>query len=471
MANPTPSEANASESFFVSRNKARSSLSMSFSNVTQLTGRDTYDTWAAIMDAIWYSQQLGEMVIGGKKPEKDDSPEERERHICYCLSMQSLSSFRSNTAYSLVFQLGTFSMLPQRYDPSLPLSNFIENFESEYFRLLKLSSGSTEEHRQLFAKFFEHDKTKREYLLGFLSPFLKNVVDNLTTKGDLSFDEVKPRLLDTDYQTPTQTALITREQRGGLNFNNPAGIKKLKVCTYCQRHFPSANLNHGWHKCPNRRLKNSAEKGSVTKEMANVTITSTDQVSTSPFYFDTCATSHMCPYPDRFEYLDQCTGFVTSSSGASMAIRGKGSVLINCKLSDGSVSSFRLNDVLYVPELNLPLLSWRKISPKGYNLHASGKVMYVEKNNKIWLEAHFNGPLPVILESRYSNEFACMTYDFWHKALCHSAPSSIAVTEKLIQNQDLIPKPPKEFYCEACSLSKSLHHVPTSSSSRASEKG
>ncbi|KAI0994735.1 hypothetical protein K3495_g13446 [Podosphaera aphanis] len=97
--------------------------------------------------------------------------------------------------------------------------------------------------------------------------------------------------------------------------------------------------------------------------------------------------------------------------------------------------------------------------------------MYVEKNNKIWLEAHFNGPLPVILESRYSNEFACMTYNFWHKALCHSAPSSIAVTEKLIQNQDLIPKSPKEFYCEACSLSKSLHHVPTSSSSQASEKG
>ncbi|KAI0996810.1 hypothetical protein K3495_g11372 [Podosphaera aphanis] len=238
MANPTPSEANASESFLVSRNKARSSLSMSFSNVTQLTGRDTYDTWAAIMDAIWYSQQLGEMVIEGKKPEKDDSPEEREAYMLLSkyaitvfvqvVSPQVLTTviqlrdphlmwthlqtqFHRNTAYSLVFQLGTFSMLPQRYDPSLPLSNFIENFESEYFRLLKLSSGSTEEHRQLFAKFFEHDKTKREYLLGFLSPFLKNVVDNLTTKGDLSFDEVKQRLLDTDYQTPTQTALITRE--------------------------------------------------------------------------------------------------------------------------------------------------------------------------------------------------------------------------------------------------------------------
>ncbi|KAI0992578.1 hypothetical protein K3495_g15606 [Podosphaera aphanis] len=81
MANPTPSEANASESFFVSQNKVRSSLSMSFSNVTQLTGRDTHDTWAAIMDAIWYSQQLGEMVIEGKKHEKDDSPEEREAYM------------------------------------------------------------------------------------------------------------------------------------------------------------------------------------------------------------------------------------------------------------------------------------------------------------------------------------------------------------------------------------------------------
>lgn len=59
------------------------------------------------------------------------------------------------------------------------------------------------------AKFLEHDKTKRDFLLGFLSRHLKNVVDNLTTKDDISYDQAKQRLLDTNLETPSQTALLT----------------------------------------------------------------------------------------------------------------------------------------------------------------------------------------------------------------------------------------------------------------------
>ncbi|POS86565.1 hypothetical protein EPUL_002924, partial [Erysiphe pulchra] len=108
-------------------------------------------------------------------------------------------------------------------------------------------------------------------------------------------------------------------------------------------------------------------------ELANVTINETSNVSNSPFYFDTCATSHMCPYPERFQHLSVCSGLVTSSSGASMSVKGKGTVKINCKLSDGKISTFCLTNVLYIPELNLPLISWQKLSLKGYKLHAYEK--------------------------------------------------------------------------------------------------
>lgn len=95
---------------------------------------------------------------------------------------------------------------------------------------------------------------------------------------------------------------------------------------------------------------------------------------------------------------------------------------MNCKLSGGLISSFRLNDVLYVPKLSLPLLSWQKIRSKGYQLIDNGKVTIIQKDNKIWLEAKFDDPLPVISEAIQMKEFACSTYEFWHQVLCHSAP-------------------------------------------------
>jgi len=44
-----------------------------------------------------------------------------------------------------------------------------------------------------------------------------------------------------------------------------------------------------------------------------------------------------------------------------MEIVGKGDVVIECVLRNGSVSSFCVCDVLHVPKLGHPLISWRKV--------------------------------------------------------------------------------------------------------------
>ena len=176
----------------------------------------------------------------------------------------------------------------------------------------------------------------------------------------------------------------------------------------------------------------------------------------------------MCPYPDRFENLSVCSGSVKSSSGNFIPIKGKGTVVMDCLLKDGSVSSFRLHDVLYVPQLAKPLFSWKAVKSKGYQMEGSGDVIRVVKNNKTWLEAIFDGSLPRIQEV---TDVACLSYDFWHEALCHSAPSSVAKTEKLIQNASVIPPCPENFHCEACTIAKSTHSTPQPSISRAEKEG
>lgn len=72
---------------------------------------------------------------------------------------------------------------------------------------------------------------------------------------------------------------------------------------------------------------------------------------------------------------------------------------MNCKLSDGSVSTFKIPDVLYVPKLNRPLFSWQLVRSKGFMLIDDGKGMHIVKDNKTWLEAKFDGKLHHIPEA------------------------------------------------------------------------
>lgn len=153
-----------------------------------------------------------------------------------------------------------------------------------------------------------------------------------------------------------------------------------------------------------------------------------------------------------------------------MNVEGKGTVMLNCKLSDGTVSQFTMENVLSVPKLSLPLFSWRIARSKGFSLCDDGNFITVSKDNRILFEVYFYGPLPSIPEA-VINDHALTTYEFWHKALCQSAPSTITSTEKLLPNSSIIPKKPSDFSCEACIVSKSTHKKPKPSQIRAEEKG
>ncbi|KAI1001170.1 hypothetical protein K3495_g7031 [Podosphaera aphanis] len=197
-----------------------------------------------------------------------------------------------------------------------------------------------------------------------------------------------------------------------------------------------------------------------------------EKASIKPFHLDTFASAHMCPYLDRFDALTVHGGFVTSSSGQNMAIEGIGTVALRCELSDGTISVCKITDVLYVPNLTCPLLSWHKLRIQGYQMYDNGSVMRLLKGSKSILEAKFVGSLPVVSELHQpAIHNAFMTYEFWHQALCHAAPASIVKTGKLIQESNLIPDCPQDFHCEACSLAKSHHNKPQASLSRAQERG
>jgi len=129
-----------------------------------------------------------------------------------------------------------------------------------------------------------------------------------------------------------------------------------------------------------------------------------------------------------------------------MEIVGKGDVIMNGVLRDGSVSSFRVLNVLHVSDLAHALISWRKLREKGYIEFGEGDNIFINKGTKVVFEAVFDGNLNKIPEESHS---AHSTYDIWHQALGHLAPSTMNKSLQLHSDGD-IPRRPSNNICSSC---------------------
>jgi len=180
-------------------------------------------------------------------------------------------------------------------------------------------------------------------------------------------------------------------------------------------------------------------------EEANITMET--KVRNKSFYFDSACTSHMTPCAGRLLNYTKCSGFVKSSC---MEIVANSNVVKECVLRDGSVSSFRVCDVLLVPMLGHPLISWRKLHTKGYTEFGEGDFVSINKGTKVMFEAVFDRNLFKILDISHSANTA---YNLWHQALGHHAPSSMD-KELMVYSDSDIPAKPKDFIFSSCVKSK-----------------
>lgn len=307
---PCSSE-NDDPTFFTTLLKYNPIRNYPLTNIVLLTGQAVYETWAIFMITIWRTNGMLELVVDGRKPSKDaDTEEVRAYTVLYNAAigifLQAISSdilkvvleqsdphlmwmylvteYKRDTAYALVYQVGTLCQLITAYSTSKTLADFIQLFETEWNKLYRLARDSNEEYRQDFAKFLQKDLAKRDFLLGFLSRYKKNVVDNLTTKSDLTFAAVKQHLLDIDYEEVSDTALATGSTITKKPvLSRPSGIVKSynkTTCSYCKKHYPKSNLNHHWYKCEKLKGdKTKNKKDNMKINEALMTSTSEDNAS------------------------------------------------------------------------------------------------------------------------------------------------------------------------------------------------
>jgi len=173
------------------------------------------------------------------------------------------------------------------------------------------------------------------------------------TKDSMSYTDVKQRLIDINTSEPEDnTALYTSKPSGNKKKgkkpkgNSDSSSPKSKTCTWCKKHNAGKSEEHTWNECFCLQKSNKEKKEKEKDEEAN--ITTGTKVRNKSFYFDMACTSHRTPYAERLLNYTKCSGFVKSSSQASIEIVGKGDVIMECVLRDGSVSSFCVCDVLQI---------------------------------------------------------------------------------------------------------------------------
>ena len=510
-----------------------------------LIGHQNYDDWSSSMKFIFEAMDCRELIIDGMKPTASATKkaitnyrylhnqarliliQSVEKPILRIITKKNngheiwtylKESYYRDSHFSFTSQILNLALLSYAYDPAKPIKTFIDRFEMEWEKLETLAKSDTDPYRIAFHTYLTHDKARRDFLLAFIKNHHKNIVDNLTTKDDLSYSDVLKRLRELDdggdikeiSDVALTTSTTNKKNKRKKKDDQPKPDKDQKDCSYCRKHSPGRSSGHTWQDC--RKLKADRENKKIEdakvmeeEDVSNPTSIAlhlTSLPTPTSWIFDTAASSHMTSNKDLFDRLQPHHRIVRTGDASPLSAEGIGSLVINAMLPDGSLSRVRIKDVLYVPSLRCSLFSWRAVCKKGgLRMVAEGRKIGLWKENEMILEAEMNGNLFYIREkiidialttsssistpsppsappitptiARTAVPFAATsssstsTFDHWHTALGHAAPTSMRQT--LYSDGHLIPKlsSSTSFHCEACALSKSKHRVPAPSHRRA----
>jgi hypothetical protein len=171
-----------------------------------------------------------------------------------------------------------------------------------------------------------------------------------------------------------------------------------------------------------------------------------NQVKAKSFHMDTTCTSHMRPFLVGLQNYTICSGLVYSNSKQQWEIQETGDIRMNCTLKNGSVSKMRICNILFDPQFEQSLISWRKLQNQ-YKTIGEGYYIAIINGDKMVVVSNFECQLCEIREVKYS---ANRTYGFCHQALGH-----VNLVPQLYDREP--PAERKEIYCNTCTKSKLTH--------------
>jgi len=181
-------------------------------------------------------------------------------------------TYYQDNAFSFVHQVADLCLLSTQLEKDKSVVDFMEKFDDQWTRVYQMTAGP-EPYRKKFRAFLEENYAKCDFLLAALSKHYPNPVDNLTTKSNLSYAELKHhiRALASNGQLEqlsapapiVDAALVTKGKRARRRQNYKARQNQIAQqnqmvqspvyeCSYCKKHGHYAG-SHEWQNC--RKLR------------------------------------------------------------------------------------------------------------------------------------------------------------------------------------------------------------------------
>jgi hypothetical protein len=156
-----------------------------------------------------------------------------------------------------------------------------------------------------------------------------------------------------------------------------------KKCTKCNK------LGHIASDCRSKILKSDDRVNTITeKESSKQIIFHLSEKSNDlkeVWLLDSGTSSHVCCLKEFYKDFEPYNSKIKVGDGREVRVTGKGSVEIKVK-TNNQIKNLRLEDVLYVPELKVNLISIGKISKRGYVIIFKENKCLIKINNLVVIQ-------------------------------------------------------------------------------------
>ena len=468
---------------------------LGLTRITKLNNGN-YQTWKFKVELLLTKEDLWQIVSDDPPEEVTDAWRTKDRKaratIGLLLEDNQLHHIRKQTTAK-----GTWTAL-QKYHEKSTLSNKV-NLLKKLCGLKLTDGGNMESHiaqmEDLIDQLSSLGETLAEHLTVAL--FLSSLPDSYGTlitaletrpEEDLTQELVKNKLveeykrrIETDVTvTPTheQQALKTTAAKDG---RKPATGTQI-TCFFCKK------PNHMKKECRKYiewKKKNPDHKAKVVSHYAtaanddsdpDMCFTAGTTEINNAWHIDSGATSHMCSDRNFFEKLnDQQKGQIVLADGQKLLTAGIGDGFLQNMKDDGTTQKIKLLNVLYVPQLKGNLISVKKLTVRGFEVHFKDDKCSIIKDGKIIAQATDDNGLYELnttqkaLKVAEGNHAECIHY--WHNRLGHRDPNAIRILEKQNAAVNFHIQPcDVSKVCECCIKAKmSRKAIPKKSESRAAE--
>ncbi|KAF2897602.1 hypothetical protein ILUMI_08571 [Ignelater luminosus] len=210
---------------------------------------------------------------------------------------------------------------------------------------------------------------------------------------------------------------------------------------------------------PQQRTKAPHRNALIGMTMFNKNLSDTE--TEEEWYLDSGCNSHMTLH---IKYFSQYTPYTSSNNlikigdGRLLEATGIGDIQVIVTVK-GEIIESVLKNVLYVPELHLNLFSLGVCMEKGYSVQGEEDIIYLKKNDKLYVEAIKNKNVFVInmkVDTRENCEENNLLAGYasgirsiqdWHERLAHQ---NFQHVRSLLKSLNIEFKDDENAFCEYC---------------------